>query len=106
MLMIVALPSIIHPSAQTKIEVHGPIDISDPQFFDDSKEGFSNVHIELKNNENITRTFVELLQFQDSRGYTTQIVQSKPWTFGPDEELLTIIDFENEVDARLVAVFV
>lgn len=105
-MMILVSPSIIHPVAETSIEVHGPIDISDPQFFEDSKEGFSNVHLELKNNEDIARTVVVLLQFQDSQGYATQIVQSELLSVGPEEKLLTIVDFENEVDTRLLDVFV
>jgi hypothetical protein len=105
-MMIVISPSIIHPMAETSIEVHGPIDISDPKFFDDSKEGFSNVHLELKNNEDITRTVVVLLQFQDNQGYTTQIVQSELLSVWPDETFLSIVDFENEVDTRLLDVFV
>jgi hypothetical protein len=105
-MIIVISPSILHPMAETSIEVHGPIDISDPQFFDDSKEGFSNVHLELKNNEDIARTVVVLLQFQNNQGYATQIVQSELLSVGPDEKLPVIVDFENEVDTRLLDVFV
>jgi len=105
-MMIVVLPSIIHPVGVTSIQVHGPIDISDPEFFDDSEEGFSNVHLKLKNNEDIARTYVVLLQFQDRQVYLTQLIETELSSVGSDEEMLTIVDYRNEVDARLLNVFV
>ncbi|HEX7032137.1 MAG TPA: hypothetical protein VF172_03975 [Nitrososphaera sp.] len=60
-LMAVVL-GIIHPVQTTTIIVHGPIDISDPEFFVDGKEdGFSSVQITLKNNEEVAQSFVVLL---------------------------------------------
>jgi|GEM_PF-6232574 len=105
-LMAVVL-GIIHPVQTTTIIVHGPMDISDPEFFVDSKEeGFSNVHITLKNNEDVAQSFVVLLQFQDSQGYTTKIVQSDLLLLMPDEELVSILDYRNETGSRMVDVFV
>lgn len=98
---------ILHPVESSTITVHGPIDVSDPEFFADSEEdGFSSVQITLKNNEDIAQSFVVLLQFQDSPGFTTQIVQTDLLLLIPDEELLTILDYRNEASERMVDVFV
>lgn len=98
--------AVIHPMSSATIQVHGPIDVYDPEFFEDAEEGFSNVHLELKNNEDMASTYVILLQFQDSHGYATQIVQTELLSVMPDEELLTIVDYRNETGKRLLSVFV
>lgn len=104
--LIAVVLGVIHPVQSTTVTVHGLMDISDPEFFVDSGEGFSNVHITLQNNEDIAQSFVVLLQFQDSQGYTTQIVQSDLLVLTPDEELVTILDYRNETGRRMVDVFV
>jgi hypothetical protein len=92
--------------SQTTIQVHGPIDVYNPEFSVDAETGYSSVNLKLKNNEDVTRTFMVLLQFQDNRGYSTQIVQTDLLTVMAHEEAIATVDYENEIGIRLLDVFV
>ena len=97
---------VIPAMSETTIRVHAPIDVSEPEFFPDSEQGFSNVRLAMKNNEDIARTYVVLLQFEDKQGIATQVVQTDLLSIFPDQGVLNIVDYENEDGKRLLDIFV